>query len=232
MRSSPEWFQNELTRIGGVNHYDEPIFKLVWSQEPRLVIGGRFQDGFIGYRHVPMIPGEPCWAILIWEPSSVFGSRESWEIDYRDPETQLLDAGPYPRYGRYRLLRRLMHTEIIRKESVITAWNGQKMIDQPGSSPEIIHHKMPLCGLILDLMLPMLLAWRRLSEEMKLKATRQQMQEKQDEVSRQLKDARDSIKVKRSWKLVEKRAEQLERNMEEAMIRASKWGLGIAQMEA
>jgi hypothetical protein len=232
VRESPGWFQAELTRIGGVNRYDEPIFKLVWSHEPRMTIGGRFPDGFTGYRSVPMIPGEPCWAILIWEPSSVFGSREAWERDYRDPETHLLDAGPYPRYGRYRLLRRLMHTETVRRPSVLSAWNGERMVDQASTIPEIVHHKMPVCGLILDLMLPMLLAWRRLSEEMKLKAVTEQMREREEEHNRTLKDARAAVKVNRSWKLVERRAEQIERNMEEAMIRASRWGLGMAQMEA
>ena len=125
-----------------------------------------------------------------------------------------------------------MHTEVVQRESSIVGYNGEKMVNQPGLRPEIVHHKMPLCGLILDLMIPMLLAWRRLSYEMKLKAVEQQLEQEQAEHSKTLKDARDSIKVKRSWKLVEKRAEQMERNMEEAMIRASKWGLGIAQMEA
>ena len=31
MRTCPEWFQKELTRIGGKNPYGEPMFKLVWS---------------------------------------------------------------------------------------------------------------------------------------------------------------------------------------------------------
>ena len=228
MREAPQEFQAELTRIGGVNRYGDPIFKLVWSQEPRTLVGGRFADGYVGYRQMPAVPGEPCWALMIYESAAVIGSREAWERDYRDEETGLYDCGPFPRYGRYRLLRRLMHTELSRSVVMEMGFDGAILRERPVVKPEVIYHKMQPCGLILDLMLPMLMAWRRLSEEMKLAAVLEAEKEKQQEVLRQVKDARDSVKVKRSWQLVQKRAEQIEKGMDEAMRRAAQWGLGMA----
>lgn len=227
LHSSPEWFQSELTRIGGVNQYDEPIYKVVWSEEPRTLVGGRFPDGFIGYRRLPLIPGEPWWALMIFEPSITAGSRESWEREYDHDDCNYYAAGPFPRYGRYRLLRKLMHIEYRRVPCTVSAWNDEKMIDQSGTKSEPVYYKMPLCSLILDMMIPMLMAWKRLSVEMKLAATLQQIREQDEDILRQMRDARQSIKVKRSWTLVQKRAEQLELNMEEAMRRAAKWGLGM-----
>lgn len=228
MREAPGWFQAELTRIGGVNQYGDPLFRMVWSSEPRTVVGGRFADGYIGYREVPAVPGEPCWALMIYEPSSVLGSRESWDRDYRDPDTGLLECGPFPRYGRYRLLRRLMHTEIQKTMATETVWDGRKLFEQPVTKSVIVRHKMAPCGLVLDLMLPMLLAWRKLSEDMKRAAVAEQQREKTEEMLRTVRDVRQSVKVRRGWKLVEKRAELIEKGMEEAMRRASKWGLGMA----
>ena len=42
MRECPPWFQDELTRIGGVNQYGEPVFRLVWSQNESMTIGGKW----------------------------------------------------------------------------------------------------------------------------------------------------------------------------------------------
>ena len=50
IRTAPAWFNDELERIGGTNRYGDPIFKLVWSEEVRMIVGGRFADGFVGYR--------------------------------------------------------------------------------------------------------------------------------------------------------------------------------------
>lgn len=229
MRDAPAEFQAELTRIGGVNQYNEPIFKLVWSTDVRMVIGGRFADGFVGYREKMLIPGEPCWCLMIYEDASTLGSVESWERDYRDPETGLFDCGSFPRYGRYRLLRKLMHSERVGtwKDEIVARGDGV-LVTQPTQTFHLVHHKMKPCGLILDLMLPMLMAWRKLSAEMKKAAVLAQSAERQAEYLRMAKDAREGCRVKRGWQLVQKRAEQIEKGMEQAMRVASQWGLGMA----
>src|SRR5271170_4400046 len=114
MRETPKWFQDELTRIGGKNPYGEPIFKLVWSTTQRTVVGGRWErTGYTGYKQVPLLPGHPCWALMVWEARELSGSAEMWEYDTRDEETGLLQVGGYPKYGYYRLLRKFFHQEIV-----------------------------------------------------------------------------------------------------------------------
>ena len=98
MRECPPWFQSELTRVGGVNQYCEPVFRLVWSENEQTTIGGQWaQTGYVGYKRAPLIPGEPCWTLLVWEPAEVAGgSYETWQRDFRDEETGLLVCGGFP----------------------------------------------------------------------------------------------------------------------------------------
>ena len=230
MRSAPEWFQRELTRIGGVNQYGEPIFKLVWSTEPRMTVGGRFQtDGFVGYREKPAIAGEPCWALMIWEPAAMYGVPSRWEWDYRDAETGLLDCGGYPRYGRYRLLQKFMHREMTRKEEIEPFWDGLIMRQQTVVKAQFEVYRMEPCGFMLDVMLPMLRAWQRLTNAAKVAALRQEEQLKKDDFLKKAKDLRSSIKIRRGSQLVAKRAEMIERGMKEAMRIAAQSGLGMRQ---
>jgi hypothetical protein len=239
MRECPEWFQSELTRIGGTNHYGETIFKLVWSTEPRMTIGGRWESsGFVGYKEVPMIHGEPCWALMVWEPASVYGTYEQWERDYRDEETGLLVCGGYPKYGTYRLLQKFMHREIAqeRKEEQKCSWVKRqgRMVPHVETvvlqKQELRTYRMEPCGLMLDLMLPMLMSWRRLSNEQKVAALKQQERERDRKYVKEAKDIRESMKmgrVMRGSKLVQKRAEVIEQGMRQAMAIAVKCGLGM-----
>ena len=239
MRSCPTWFQSELHRLGGSTPGGWPVFKLVWSTEPRTTIGGRWEaDGFVGYKRVHLVHGEPCWALMVWEPPSVMGTYEQWERDYRDEETGLLVCGGYPKYGSYRLLQRFMHREIVQeyKEEQKCSWvkrNGRMVphVDIiPTQSQEIRTYRMEPCGLMLDLMLPMLMAWRRLSNEQKIAALRQQERERDRKYVKEAKDIRESMKmgrVMRGSKLVQKRAEVIEQGMRQAMAVAVKCGLGM-----
>ena len=233
MRSCPEWFQEALTRIGGVNQYSEPIFKLVWSESEQMTVGGRWdQDGFVGYKKVPLIHGEPCWCLMVWEPAEVSGgSYESWERDFRDPETGLLQCGGYPKYGNYRLLQKFIHREILQQGQERHYMHDGQIRTEVVASQKLKTYRMEPCGLMLDVMLPMLMAWRKLSSVQKIAALRQQEQMRKDEFMRRVKDAREGTKlgrVMRGSQLVQKRAEIIERGMRQAMAAASQWGLGLA----
>ena len=162
MRECPQWFQDELTRIGGVNQYDEPIFKLVWSTEPKTTIGGRWnRDGFVGYRSVPLITGQACWALIVWEPASMQGCFETWEMDNRDDETSLLQTGGFPSYGKYRLLKRFLHQEIESKPVYRQTWRNGVLETERSGELKLTTYRMEPCGLILDLMIPSLLGWQK-----------------------------------------------------------------------
>jgi hypothetical protein len=230
MRECPQWFQDELTRIGGTNPYGEPIFRLVWSTEPKTVIGGKFHDGYVGYREKRFVPGTPAWALMVWEPREMMGSPAMWEFDYRDPETNLLEIGGYPKYGRYRLLQKFLHTELV-EQRVERHWmDGPHVRTETVSQPKSVHYRLEPRGIILDLMLPMLMAWRRLSERAKVAALLQEELQKKNEFLKKAKDARDGTRLSRtlrSSKLVQKRAEMIEKGMRQAMEVATRYGLGM-----
>lgn len=226
MRSCPEWFQRELTRIGGTNHYGEPLFKLVWSTEPKRTIGGRFQDGYVGYRIFPEIQSVPCWALMVWEPRELAGSPLRWETDFRDPETGLMDCGSYPKYGRYRCLHKLIHYEITHKTKEQVWWDGPIVRRDTVEEPFMKVHRMEPCGFILDVMVPMLMMWRKLSDKAKVAALLQEEELKERELMKQAKDIRHACKVNRGSALVAKRAEQIEKGMKDAMRIAATYGLG------
>ena len=229
MRRAPAWFNSALERIGGTNRYGEPIFNLVWSTEPRMIVGGRFADGFVGYRKRPAVPGPPCWALMIWESPESHGDPLDWEYQYRQLDTGLLDVGSFPQRGRYRLLKAFMYQETIKKKEVEMVFNRRtRAVDRvPIERAITLTHTMEPCGLILDLMLPMLKAWRALTQSERLEAVRERKERQDKETARILKDVRDDCRVKRSWQLVQKRAEIIEREMEQAMRIASQYGRGM-----
>ncbi len=229
MRNCPQWFQDELTRIGGTNHYGEPVFRMVWSTDEQTVIGGKWeQSGFEGYKIVPAVSGVPCWALMVWEPREMQGSYAMWEYDYRDADSTYLQCGGYPKYGRYRLLRKFYHIEIKTKgEYRLHLEDGYRLVPKLVNIPEVQQYRMEPCGLMLDLMLPMLMKWRRLSDEAKIAAIKQDEQLQKDEFCRRAKDVMDGNRVRRGSQLVAKRAELIEKGFMQAMKIAARTGLGM-----
>jgi hypothetical protein len=233
VRQAPAWFNSALERIGGTNRYGEPIFKLVWSTEPRMIVGGRFADGFVGYRKRSAVPGPPHWALMIWESPESHGDPIDWEYQYRQLDTGLLDVGGFPRRGRYRLLKSFMYQETIKKHGVefVLDPKSRRVHRVPTQKAVNLTHTMEPCGLILDLMLPMLKAWRALTISERLEAVRERKEREDKEVARIVKDARDDCRVKRSWQLVQKRAAIIEKEMETAMRIASRHGRGMVSVQ-
>lgn len=115
----PEEFQQRLTEIGGLNPYDEPNFRLIWSQggdEHALYrAGGAWEieglPSVIGYRDLLVGGGTPSWALLQWHPAIHYGTPESYYVMNYDLQTGLQDLGEYPYSGRYQLLYNLRWSE-------------------------------------------------------------------------------------------------------------------------
>lgn len=228
MRECPSWFQDELTRIGGTNVYGEPTFKLIWSLDNRQVIGGKWADGFAGYKTVCMSP-EPCWLLMVWEPEDA--SYETWNREYRDYETGLLEVGGYPKYGRYRILQRFLHIEILqqRKERCYWTLRGEPRTEVTSRLVTETYRMEPR-GIILDLMLPMLMAWRKLAAAKKIKLLKEREEERIRQDLKTIKDCRDSHRISRGSKLVQKKVEEIEKGMRQAMAIAARNGLGMKVM--
>ncbi len=165
---------------------------------------------------------------MVWEPAEVQGSFERWDRDFRDAETGLLECGGYPKYGKYRVLQRFIHIDIVQQaeQKSYMSMSGEPMIEVI-KQQETRTYRMEPRGLILDLMLPLLMMWRRLSDAAKLAAIKEREQEKKDEYAKAIKDSRAGFRIRRGSQLVQKRAEMMEKGMRQAMAIASRSGLGM-----
>jgi hypothetical protein len=149
----PEEFQQRLTEIGGTNQYDEPNFRLVWSQggdEHALYrAGGAWEiegmPSIIGYRDLLKGGGTPSWALLQYHPAIHYGTPESYYVMNHDDQTGLQDLGEYPYSGRYEVLYNLRWSERV----------GNRLIFEA----------MPLNTFLLETVVPIIIQARDISWE-------------------------------------------------------------------
>lgn len=120
----PDWFQKELTLIGGKNDYKWPNYRLVWGQEPAAC---RFRDGEWVPKYIKcfvsrQIQRQVQGSNLVWQqwfrtpigedrffvekyvpPEEI--DREQWERDWRyswDESGKKIEIlGEYPSRGMY-----------------------------------------------------------------------------------------------------------------------------------
>lgn len=163
----PEEFQERLTQVGGINKYDEPNFRLVWSQGgdeyATFRAGGEWtvegMPSFSGYRDILKGGGTPSWALLQWHDAIEYGTPESYYIMNRDPDSGLQDLGEYPYYGRYEVLYNMRWTERV----------GNKLVFE----------SLPLTGFLLNTVIPIIIQAKDISWE-KTKAALKDQKEKED----------------------------------------------------
>lgn len=86
----------------GANLYDEPIFRIVWSDSRTDIAGGKWPDGTCEYREVPRYPGIHAWILEQWKsPQDYAGTPQQYNAAQWDAESGLLTCGPYPNRGEY-----------------------------------------------------------------------------------------------------------------------------------
>ena len=125
-----------------------------------------------------------------------------------------------------------MYQETVKEEEIEYVVNRKTKVMMPVrvQKAKNITHRMEPCGLILNLLVPMLKAWRALTLSEKLEAVAQRKEREDKEEARVRKDLMDDCRVKRSSQLVQKRAEIIEKQMEQAMRIASQYGRGMTSM--
>jgi len=80
------------------------IWRVVWSESVNHLFGARWQDtGFVGYRYIPSYKGMKCYVLEKWLTPYQFDkcTEELWNQRHKDPDTGLLQLGPYPSKGVY-----------------------------------------------------------------------------------------------------------------------------------
>jgi hypothetical protein len=163
----PEWFQEELTRIGGVNRYDQPNFRVVWGQggqdECFYRAGGEWtvegQPSFKGYRDLLLAGGTNSWCLLQWDDAVQYGTPEVFYVQNYDEDSDLQTLGEYPYQGKYKLLYNMCWRDM---------QNGKLTIEA-----------MPLNSFVLDTVVPIIMQAKDISYEKTVAAIKDQ-KEKED----------------------------------------------------
>jgi hypothetical protein len=215
----PPEFQERLTQAGGTNRYNQPLYKLVWGQAHTIRAGGYWaEEGFTGYQDVHLID-TPSWLLLEYHPPEEYGSPTSWYIDNYDEATGLLTQGEFPHQGRYEILWNLSHKELIGGVLKVQAF--------------------PLCRLLLDTILPLVLAAKNVSHERKAAAVRAHKEREEAIRLQQITDARMDARLAfggnhfvgkygSQTNLIEQKMKIMERGMQVALAQLSRWGKGMS----
>ena len=223
MRTCPPEFQDALTAAGGCNQYGEPVFKLAWAKTETQRTGGYWeQDGFLGYRDFLVGGNDPCWMLMMWKPAEAFGSDVRWYWHHRDEATGLQELGEYPYHGQYVVIQKLIHYEKV----------------------DGVHKAecLEVSSFMIDILLPAVKLWQRLSDEEKLEAIKLETELEENEVLETMMDMKADCAPAFRGKtasftnqgcrtsLIAKKVDLLERGMREAMRVAATFSRGISQM--
>lgn len=223
----PEEFQSRLTEIGGINTYDEPNFRLVWSQggdEHALYrAGGAWEvegmPSYKGYRDLLKGGGTPSWALLQYHPAIQYGTPESYYVMNHDHDTGMQDLGEYPYSGRYEVLYNLR-------------WSERR-------GNRLVFEAMPLNTFLLETVVPIITQARDISWE-KTKAAMLDQKEKDDQADiNMIEDVMHGSKVpfggnpvsygKQGCRtsLIDKKIEAMTRSWNQIMQNAKSLGKGL-----
>jgi len=148
-RETPPEFQERIAALFGTNQFGDPHFKIVWGQSQFIRIGNEWSDKFgnrrTEYRDRYQCHGMPCWVIMRWKAPVEYGTPEIYYANTFDPLTGLFITGEYPWRGRYEIVQPLISKEFV---------NGKLVVEH-----------FPLSHYLIDMLIPMMLAFQELSHE-------------------------------------------------------------------
>ena len=115
----PKYFQDKLTKAGGLNRFGQPNYKIVSSLEATFRAGGIWPaDGYEGYREVyeangsPFPPKKHYWMLMEWVPPEQFGGELAYFYLNTNEVNGYCLLGPYPHKGRYQIAVKLTNNII------------------------------------------------------------------------------------------------------------------------
>lgn len=136
----PTTYPMSMARYG-LNPHGEPVYRVVFAPSVKKLVGGKFADGFIGYRVRKSYPHlGACWALEKWlSPFEATRMTEAqYNARYTDPETGLLYTGPYPQRGTYFLCEALSCTPGDANFDKLIAWIEQGKKNDPARNRQAI----------------------------------------------------------------------------------------------
>lgn len=211
----PKEYQDRVRKAGGINRYGEPNFKIVWGEAHGTRAGGYWpHEGFTGYKDV-FLNDTPCWLLLQWHDSIEYGSPTLWYMDNFDEGTGLQTLGEFPYRGAYQVLF------ILRDEKI----EDNKLVIDP----------MPLNGMLVDLVIPLMIFGQGLSYERRAQAIKERRALEEEEQLRVITDARLDAQLafkgnlfRGRSEMIAKKEEVLRRGMVLAYRQMRAWGHGIS----
>jgi len=223
----PDWFSEELKRIGGVNRYDQANFICRWGQggEPECTYraGGHWDveglPSFHGYRDLLIGGGTPSWLLLQWQDAIHYGTPELFYVQNYDEDSNLQTLGEYNYSGKYQLLYNMCWRDM---------QNGKLRIEM-----------MPLNSFVLDTIVPIILQAKEISYEKTMAAIKDQ-KEREDAadlamIEDAMRDASLAFKGPVSYarqgcrtSLIDKKVEQMTRQWNRMVTNAKTLGRGLS----
>lgn len=102
------WPLQPMKQFGTIPGREDNLFRLVWAPSVKGLVGGKFRDGFTGYKVRPSYRAVgDSWILEKWISAAecTQQTEASYNADPRniDFETGLYKTGPYPRNGTYYL---------------------------------------------------------------------------------------------------------------------------------
>lgn len=118
------WPLKPMKCFGTIPGTEQPVFRIVFAPTVKKMVGGKFDDGFTGYRVVETYDyiGNK-WILEKWVAAKDFTGQT--ELEYRaqweDPETHLCLTGPYPREGAWQWVWTFQNTAQIDAHGIVAA---------------------------------------------------------------------------------------------------------------
>lgn len=116
-REVPAWVTHRVNRLGGMNQYGNPNYRVIWGGNRTYKVGGKFKSvlyvpsNIIGEKkaivtEVPeirtLLKYHPFrWHLERWRGPEFYGTAEEWYTQTWDEECQFHTQGDYPYEGDY-----------------------------------------------------------------------------------------------------------------------------------
>jgi hypothetical protein len=118
----------------GENPWGEPLWRCVYAPSVKKIVGGRFADGFTGYRARPAYRHiGNFWVLEKW--ISAFDLTHKTEAQYNarefDESTKTFPTGPYPHRGIYHYCETLSCTPDDANFDKLIAWIAKGQFNRP-----------------------------------------------------------------------------------------------------
>lgn len=118
-RNTPDWITDEVNRIGGLNRFGGPNYRVIWGGSRTHLVGGKFKDVLYVKSDEHLITPDRAivtevpeirtllkyhpfrWHLERWRGPEFYGTQREFYEQTWDEECKFHTQGPYPAMGDY-----------------------------------------------------------------------------------------------------------------------------------